>query len=157
MSKKIYSFLLLLLIIIPGLVSAQAVVPDCGSAASTGIPVPSAFCNPGLVPTNCSSFWARLLTAGIFCGPAAQSTAIGGTTATIVIIGVINILLAVVGMLAVLFIIIGGFRYVTAAGNEEQAEAAKKTLLHAILGLVIVILSFVMVRIISEALITGRA
>ena len=68
---------------------------------------------------------------------------------------VIRILLFVVGMIAVIFIIIGGYRYIMAHGNEEQAESAKKTIYHAIIGLAIVILSFIMVTIISKVLITG--
>lgn len=68
---------------------------------------------------------------------------------------VIEILLLIVGLLAVIFLIVGGYRYIMAHGNEEQAEAAKKTIYHSILGLVIVILSFIIVTIISKVLITG--
>jgi hypothetical protein len=64
---------------------------------------------------------------------------------------IINILLAIVGLVAVLFLIIGGFRYITAGGNEETAEAGKKTIINAIIGIVIVILSFVIVRVVSSA------
>lgn len=85
-----------------------------------------------------------------FCSPA------GAQTATQLILGLIGIALVITGFLTVLFVIIGGFRYITAHGNEEQAEGAKKTLTHALIGLVIVILSFVMVRVIANALIFGR-
>lgn len=88
---------------------------------------------------------------GLFGGPAGQVTATG------VIFAIINIALWIVGLLSVLFVIIGGFRYVTAHGNEEQAEGAKKTLTDAIIGVVIVILSFVIIRIIANALVFGSA
>src|SRR3989338_6473758 len=65
----------------------------------------------------------------------------------------IQILLADAGLIAVIFLIIGGFRYITAGGNEETAEEAKKTVTNAIIGIVIVILAFVIVRVISNALI----
>src|SRR3989344_8747663 len=68
----------------------------------------------------------------------------------------IQILLAVAGLVAVIFLIIGGFRYITAGGNEETSESAKKTVTNAIIGIVIVILAFVIVRVISNAL-TGGA
>ena len=64
---------------------------------------------------------------------------------------IINILLAIAGLVAVLFLIIGGFRYITAGGNEETAEAGKKTIINAIIGVVILILSFVIVRVVSSA------
>ena len=83
-------------------------------------------------------------------GPAGRSTASG------LIVSIIDIVLVFTGLLAVLFLIIGGLRYITAHGNEEQGEAAKKTITHAIIGLVIVILSFVIVRVISNALIFGK-
>ena len=67
----------------------------------------------------------------------------------------IEIALLVVGSLAVLSLIIGGFRYVTAYGNEEQLESAKRIVKNSIVGLLIVILSFVMVRVIANFLITG--
>lgn len=69
------------------------------------------------------------------------------------IIRIIEILLAVAGLIAVVFLIVGGFRYITAGGNEEAAESAKKTILNAIIGIVVVILAFVIVRVISNALI----
>ena len=84
------------------------------------------------------------------CGPA------GALTASELILGVIDILLAIVGLVSVLFVIIGGFRYVTAHSNEERAADAKKTILNALIGIGLVIMSFVIVRILSNALAYGR-
>lgn len=67
------------------------------------------------------------------------------------LIRIINVLLAVAGLVAVVFLIIGGFRYITAGGNEEAAEAGKKTIVNAIIGIVVIILSFVIVRVVSNA------
>ena len=72
------------------------------------------------------------------------------------IVKIINIALTVAGLIAVLFLIIGGFRYITSAGNEETAEQAKKIITNAIIGIVIIILSFVIVRVISNALISNQ-
>lgn len=63
-----------------------------------------------------------------------------------------NILLPLVGIISVLFLIIGGFQYVTSRGNEEQAETAKKTLANAIIGLIVVVLSYIIVTIVINAL-----
>jgi len=72
------------------------------------------------------------------------------------IIRIINIGLGIAGLVAVLFLILGGFRYITSAGNEETAENAKKIITNAIIGIVVIILAFVIVRVISNALITGQ-
>ncbi len=71
------------------------------------------------------------------------------------IIRVINIALALAGLIAVFFLILGGFRYITSLGNEEAAGQAKKIILNAIIGIVIIILSFVIVRVISNAVASG--
>jgi hypothetical protein len=65
---------------------------------------------------------------------------------------VINIALALAGLIAVLFLIIGGFRYITAGGNEDAAGDAKKIITNAILGIIVIILSFVVVRVVSNTL-----
>ncbi|MBX4191746.1 MAG: pilin [Candidatus Doudnabacteria bacterium] len=54
--------------------------------------------------------------------------------------------LSVAGLISILMIVIGGFRYITAQGNEEMAESGKKTLQWAIIGLVIILLAYVIVR-----------
>lgn len=63
----------------------------------------------------------------------------------------INILLGFVGFLAILFIIIGGYQYIASGANEEMAETGKKTLTNAIIGLVIVIVSYTIVVVIYRA------
>lgn len=78
------------------------------------------------------------------------------TKITDILIRIIQILLAVAGLIAVIFLIVGGFRYITAAGNEETAEAAKKTITNAIIGIVVIILAFVIVRVVANAVIGGQ-
>ncbi|MDP3993795.1 MAG: hypothetical protein U1C57_01325 [Candidatus Doudnabacteria bacterium] len=83
-------------------------------------------------------------------GPAGQTTFGGAVTV------VIQIALLIVASLSIIFLIWGGYRYITASGNEEATEAAKNTIHHAILGLLIVVLSFAIITIITGILITGR-
>ena len=70
---------------------------------------------------------------------------------------VINILLGVAFGIAVLFLIIGGFWYITSAGNEETAEKGKNTAVNAIIGIVIIILSYVIVNVVSRLVAGGNA
>jgi amino acid transporter len=60
--------------------------------------------------------------------------------------------LGVAGALAVLFIIVGGFFYITAQGDTERLEKAKKTIKNAIIGAVFILLSLVIVLTIQAAL-----
>lgn len=63
---------------------------------------------------------------------------------------VINWLLAIAFGIAVLFLIIGGFWYITSAGNEETAEKGKNTIVNALIGIVVIILSYVIVSVVSN-------
>src|SRR5580765_7663076 len=49
------------------------------------------------------------------------------------------IIATLTGIGAVIVIIIGGFSFVTAGGNTEQATAARRRILSAVIGLVIVL------------------
>lgn len=51
-------------------------------------------------------------------------------------------------VLAVLFLMWSGVQWMTSAGNPERIAAAKRRLVFAIIGLVIVLCSFVIVRIV---------
>lgn len=64
---------------------------------------------------------------------------------------VLKYLLYLAGAIAVLFIVIGGFQYITSSGDEEQAEKGRKTLTNAIIGLVVVIMSYAIIQIITNA------
>ncbi len=79
----------------------------------------------------------------------------GVKTLTELIAKVINYLLYFSGTIAVLFIIIGGFWYMTSSGNEEQAEKGQKTLLNAVIGLVLIVMAYVIVNIVVNTLTSG--
>lgn len=55
-----------------------------------------------------------------------------------VIIGIINYILGMVGIIALAFFIYGGFRYITAGGNEDTLAEAKRTLSSALIGIIII-------------------
>ena len=62
---------------------------------------------------------------------------------------IINCMLSIAFAVAVLFLIIGGFWYITSAGNEETAGKGKGTVINAIIGIVVIILSYVIINVVS--------
>lgn len=60
-------------------------------------------------------------------------------------INVIRWILGILGLIAVSVVLYGGFTWMTAAGNEEKVGQAKKILTYSIIGLVIILLSFILV------------
>ena len=59
----------------------------------------------------------------------------------------VNLLLSVIAVISVLFVVIGGFRYVTSNGNEEAASKGRQTITNAVIGLVIAMLSYTIIRV----------
>lgn len=55
---------------------------------------------------------------------------------------IINILLGFLGVLAVLLVLWGGFKWMTAAGNEDQISEAKKLMGAGVVGLAIILAAF---------------
>lgn len=53
--------------------------------------------------------------------------------------------LGILGLVAVVVILIGGFTWMTAAGNEEKISKAKKILTYSVIGLALILLSFILV------------
>lgn len=56
-----------------------------------------------------------------------------------------NIVLAAVGAISVVMLIYGGLRYITSGGDAKKVTDAKNTILYAIIGLVICVLSYAIV------------
>lgn len=54
---------------------------------------------------------------------------------------ILSIVIATLAAISLLFIVIGGFRYVLSQGDPQGVAKAKGTVLYAIIGLVVVIVS----------------
>jgi hypothetical protein len=67
------------------------------------------------------------------------------------IVQIINFFLGFVGVLAFLMLVYGGFRYLSSAGEAEAAKKGKQTISYAVIGVVIIALSYAAVN----TLITG--
>ena len=65
----------------------------------------------------------------------------------------ISVVLALAGIVLFIMFLIGGLRYLTSGGDPKATEAAKGTLTHAIAGLVVLILAFIILKLIET--ITG--
>jgi len=79
--------------------------------------------------------------------PQAISTATGGQGSfRSLALTIVNFFLTFLGLIAVVMIIYGGFLYVSAAGNQEKIESAKKIIMYAVIGIVVILLSFAIVN-----------
>jgi hypothetical protein len=68
------------------------------------------------------------------------------TSARVYLVGVLNFALSFLGLLAVAFLIYAGFLYVTAGGDDGQHEKAKKIVIFAAIGILVVLVSYALVN-----------
>ncbi len=59
------------------------------------------------------------------------------------VINFVEWVLGFLGLVSVIMMIYGGYRYLTAGGNEESVDKAKTVIKNALVGLIIVVLSYV--------------
>lgn len=82
---------------------------------------------------------------------AAVCQAQGTDNATNMIEIVVNTMIFLLGTVAVIMIILGGIKYATSNGDSSSIKSAKDTIMYAIIGLVVAILSFAIVNFVLDA------
>ncbi len=123
---------------------AQTVTIPTTPASPTNPTTPATPVNPTTPATNCAT--APPGTPNCLYNPLPT-----GDFTTFMLL-IIKWILGIIGIFAVLFIMIGGFKMITAQGNQESYEGAKKTITWAVIGLVVAILSFSMIAIVENLL-----
>lgn len=73
---------------------------------------------------------------------AGAATGLGSRDLKEIIASVVRIILGFLGIIAVIIIIYGGYTWMTAAGNEDKISNAKRILVNAVIGLVIILAAF---------------
>jgi hypothetical protein len=91
---------------------------------------------------------------GAACGQApGQATTLfgpGGIFQTIT-----NTALYIIGAVSVLMLIYGGIRYTISMGDAKNVEAAKNTIMYAVIGVVVALLAYAIVNFVLTSLITA--
>jgi len=62
----------------------------------------------------------------------------------------VTFLLELAAIIAIIFLIYSGILYLTAAGNEANADKGKKGIINAIIGIVVIVLALVILRVVSN-------
>lgn len=71
-----------------------------------------------------------------------QGLLLGSTEPRVIIVRIIQIILGFLGLVALILIIYAGFLWMTSAGDESKVERAKKIIINAVIGIVIILSSF---------------
>lgn len=86
--------------------------------------------------------------AGEVAGPTGDVATIKGLEA--IFSNVVVVILALAGIALFIMIISGGFRYLTAGGNPDNAQAAKQTLTYAFIGFVVLVAAYLILNLIEQ-------
>ncbi len=80
------------------------------------------------------------------------ATGLGNTDPRTMASQVISIILGFLGIIAVLLILLGGFKWMTAAGNEDGVAEAKKIIGAGVIGLIIILAAYGIAQFVIDAL-----
>jgi hypothetical protein len=91
------------------------------------------------------TLWCLPLAAGAVASLGIEygtATGLGTQDIKETITSVVNVLMGFLGIIAVIVILLGGFKWMTAMGNEEKVGEAKKLIVAGIIGLVIILAAY---------------
>lgn len=71
------------------------------------------------------------------------------TNPLLVVKGIIQFILVIAFVLAFLLLLIGGVRWITSGGDEKGVASARNTITAALIGLVIVLLAYAIIRLVE--------
>lgn len=63
-----------------------------------------------------------------------------------------KVLIFLVGAISVIMLIFGGVRYTVSGGDQKAVEAAKNTILYAIIGIIVAILAYAVVEFVISSI-----
>ena len=78
-----------------------------------------------------------------------------GDSIYLIISRTMNWLLAILGFIGIIGFVISGILYLTAAGDESQAEKAKNAMTYSIIGIIVALMGWVIIQAIGNWLSPG--
>ncbi|MCX6781763.1 MAG: pilin [Candidatus Magasanikbacteria bacterium] len=85
----------------------------------------------------------------------ASDTGLGSEDVRATIARIIRVAMGLLGIVAVVIILIGGFKWMTAGGNEEQVGEAKKWIFSGVIGLAIILSAYALASFIISQLVSA--
>ncbi|MFA5076044.1 MAG: hypothetical protein WC480_01355 [Patescibacteria group bacterium] len=82
----------------------------------------------------------------------ATATGLTSTDIRVTVSRIINVALGLLGVIAVVIILVGGFKWMTAGGNEEKVTEAKKLIAAGVIGLAIILTAYAIAAFVINSL-----
>lgn len=113
------------------------------------------FSLPALAAGNSNIFWGNSNDPGATQGEIKNTLGLGDRDPRDIAAQVIKIILGFLGIIAVIIILLGGFKWMTAGGNEDKVGEAKKLIIAGVIGLVIIIAAFAIATFVLNSLVNA--
>lgn len=84
-----------------------------------------------------------------------SATGLGNQDVRITVARIIRTAMGLLGIVAVVIILIGGFKWMTAGGNDEQTGEAKKWIFSGIIGLAIILSAYALATYVINSLVSA--
>lgn len=78
--------------------------------------------------------------------------ALGEAELPVVIGSIIRVILSLLGVVAIVIVLIGGFKWMTAGGNDDQVAEARKWLMSGVIGLAIILSAWAITQFVFSSL-----
>ncbi len=87
----------------------------------------------------------------------AASAGLGDADLVDTIAQIIRIALGFLGIIAVVIVLLGGFKWMTAGGNDDKVKDAKKLIFSGIIGLVIVLTAYAIASFVIDSILAATS
>lgn len=140
--------------IMAGLIAGVFVAASPAGVAMAGTTTPAATGTDSCAPAAIVAFPHWYDNGLCKDGKIVSPNEVGGIPkfVTIIATNIVTILLMIVGYVSLAFIIWGGFKYMYSGDDSSGTAAAKKTILNAVIGLILSIMSVAIVKVIAGAI-----
>ncbi len=114
--------------------------------ANAAVPLPDEY-----KPSNIAESWAAQNENQM--GTIGETETYGATAVTLILGDLISGVLAVIGVLAVYFLVSNGFAYATSYGQQDKIDKAKKGIMWALAGLMVILISYSLIHFVIKIII----
>lgn len=83
------------------------------------------------------------------------ATGLSSTDIRTTVARIIKVAMSLLGIVAVVIVLIGGFKWMTAGGNDDQVGEAKKWIFSGVIGLAIVLSAYALASFVINQLVTA--
>jgi hypothetical protein len=83
------------------------------------------------------------------------SIGLGSKDIRITIASILNVAMGLLGMIAVIIILLGGFKWMTAMGNDDKVKEARKLIVSGVIGLIIILTSYALATFVISSILNA--